>query len=1465
MAALMELRSWIYDTFLPVVMVSGTSAAENICLCRNGLSLVDILRPYGHVTQLNVTMRVGEVSAKVPELKLRFHNASCISQPKPEVYEEYLHEVLSASAHKHHAHMENHAGIVPGQSSISGTHYNQVTPWYAEYKAEFLRMLAFGEHEMLDHPVASIWAIPADVNDPVSHLEALMQKSVLPPLMQAAPLGSEVMFPSQDREFPKHVVLLLDVAGSMDEIKSADNLAAVRKVFGEAHCSLLYINSATGERSARGASPDFFQGFQRNCIAGGGAGEPDARVTPPPTGLGACLSVADLESVSSFVRDFVSRTLMPRLEERLYRLNASITVARRGIRNRFTRLWRGAADDVVVDKPYMWHSIESQMRQLADLAFLMHQYEFAASIYRLAAQDYLSANNARWYGGAEEMIGLCCIMEPSEGQDPVKYFTRAYESYARIVGSRTARALATRSVMTSAAYQHASGRHLSCSLMLMRSHFEEENARAALLLEQAAYQLLFPKTPSIRKYAFRMVLAGLRFHSCAQKRLSLHAYRQVLGMYHGKGWRSIEEHLNDILGKQCREAGDGVHALDHFMSLLDSSHRPAATQQHYLSQFLDVVKLVQLKHDGSQALAGLCLPLINTSEINVLFSDHTCYGNEASYLTPTSTWTQLEACVSNWLDAPKQQTQDNEEFNLAVAGEEVAVEVEFKNPLLTRLHVSGVRLVCEFTPAEGGSPGPSGPTALDASPADAQQSQAQDPLIDPLSHTLRSPGGSEAPHPLAVAGPVRPKHEHLTIIDGHFVLHPGEVLVEQLRVKPLVAGWLRITGVHWILNEAVEGHIEFDVLGRKRKDPKGTRPGQRKHYPPQRRLLFKVLPAMPRMEASCQALPTTMYAGEIGRAVLNVRNCGSLPLRGLQLVLSHADVCCPSSSANMSKGLVDTLTEASDTVSLSRLPNAAINKETGDSTSLQLYRLQWVPDQEQVLQPGESLQWPLWLHPRTVGLWEMHLLLSCEPTGATSNMRYRTTRVTFQMQVLPLLTARAHLAHSVSDLHSEIIKLDLQHTEKESDDDIQVTQVTAISAGKDMGWRLSPPAPPSLAPTSSTVSPTNSSPSPLEHHTLSPSIPVLRPGKGHSMFLELLPPSRRPSRSIAQRAAEAAALALTQEKLEELAEVEATTPYPSNRVSAIVRHESNLSRMGSSRVGSFQSSVLDSSTDDEEGGAPPPPPPTLTAGQLNFFSPGVLHHFYSTWQRQLMVKVLHGGKPAELAANKSVKLEVDLIIVWRVTAPNKQDRLGLLRLKDLTSTSQLPLLKPIRMAIQSSPAANQVVVTRQLQLHSGSSTPSPVTHMKHDFRGGMCVMPLALLLRNCSSSNAVLNVEASNESSSQFDSQHSWLMSRQIVNPDLSGSPSSPSHKGLMRASTSVVTVQAGLSPCSEFVWCGRTSVAVDLLEAGDVVEVPLQVVLFRPGLYAITGCQVRSSFGAVGVTDVQHVEPFMLNIEAMS
>ena len=54
---------------------------------------------------------------------------------------------------------------------------------------------------------------------------------------------------------------------------------------------------------------------------------------------------------------------------------------------------------------------------------------------------------------------------------------------------------------------------------------QEENLRAGLLLEQAAHCLLLQSPPHVRKFAFHLVLAGLRYDMCAQKGLAQRAYK----------------------------------------------------------------------------------------------------------------------------------------------------------------------------------------------------------------------------------------------------------------------------------------------------------------------------------------------------------------------------------------------------------------------------------------------------------------------------------------------------------------------------------------------------------------------------------------------------------------------------------------------------------------------------------------------------------------------------------------------------------------------------------------------------------------------------------------------------------------------------------------------------------------------------------------------------------------------------
>ena len=60
-------------------------------------------------------------------------------------------------------------------------------------------------------------------------------------------------------------------------------------------------------------------------------------------------------------------------------------------------------------------------------------------------------------------------------------------------------------------------------------------------------------------------------------------------MYKGHKWAFIEEHIHDVLGKQCRDTGDFDAALQHFSAMLDCPHSPPYWQSHYLKQFMETI------------------------------------------------------------------------------------------------------------------------------------------------------------------------------------------------------------------------------------------------------------------------------------------------------------------------------------------------------------------------------------------------------------------------------------------------------------------------------------------------------------------------------------------------------------------------------------------------------------------------------------------------------------------------------------------------------------------------------------------------------------------------------------------------------------------------------------------------------------------------------------------------------------
>jgi hypothetical protein len=99
---------------------------------------------------------------------------------------------------------------------------SDATPWYTRYRQEMMRSLRHQEHEMFDHPVATVLVVSSSNEDPVRCFEELSSEHHLPaPFQKAFQIACyetvSIPFPRQgqyDPSIPKFYILLHDMCAN---------------------------------------------------------------------------------------------------------------------------------------------------------------------------------------------------------------------------------------------------------------------------------------------------------------------------------------------------------------------------------------------------------------------------------------------------------------------------------------------------------------------------------------------------------------------------------------------------------------------------------------------------------------------------------------------------------------------------------------------------------------------------------------------------------------------------------------------------------------------------------------------------------------------------------------------------------------------------------------------------------------------------------------------------------------------------------------------------------------------------------------------------------------------------------------------------------------------------------------------------------------------------------------------------
>jgi len=550
----------------------------------------------------------------------------------------------------------------------SNTAFNTLTtnPTKTPYLKRFRHTLDYAtngmSHEMLTNP--SVVILVASTSD-YSYVNCLAELANVHHLPR--PYHDGRYDPNGIR---REFLLLHDVQSGPKDFNESAALVTMRERFGVGCCSILKINSLVPRNVAisdgvqnvgedvewenNGLKSPFVKDVLSSDYTTALSGDVDVTIR------GACLSPSDKRAIRRYVANMVATGLIPAVERRIAHLNATVTNAKKGVKNVIKSFWRkpkdnnilvnvsgyndgennqasggdvgdqggGAASSAALSSSsnnnvkYRYDSIESQTRLLADTLFLMRDYEAALSSYRLVKDDYKHDKAHLHYASVQEMMVFCMYCLDPSGRDgryahdvhhsietSLYSYTRASdeekESDASSGITRPGKApyatrLATRLCLAiSASRSLCEGKHMEIADLLASASSHETPLGAAILLEQSSAQ--YYRAGMLRKYAFHMLMAGHMFRSASQERHAFRCFAASLYVYHGERWGELRSHLRSALAAQLYGMGRYALSMQFYAKLIGmlGGRVSVRSQQKFLNHIVNICK----EHPSSALVA----------------------------------------------------------------------------------------------------------------------------------------------------------------------------------------------------------------------------------------------------------------------------------------------------------------------------------------------------------------------------------------------------------------------------------------------------------------------------------------------------------------------------------------------------------------------------------------------------------------------------------------------------------------------------------------------------------------------------------------------------------------------------------------------------------------------------------------------------------------------------------------------
>uniref|UniRef100_A0A8C6Y483 Trafficking protein particle complex subunit 8 n=1 Tax=Naja naja TaxID=35670 RepID=A0A8C6Y483_NAJNA len=248
-----SVQEFLQDSFVPLVAALCSEEAERITR-KNNLGFCELVKPFCRLTS-EVHMRDPNNQLHIiKNLKIAVNNI--ITQPpQPGAIRKILNDVVTVS--------QPAEGLLANVITAGDYDLNisATTPWFEAYRESFLQSMPASDHEFLNHYVACMLVVSSSESEPVEQFLKLSQEQ------HRIQHSNEYSYPKWFiPNTLKYYVLLHDV--SIGEEQRADSVyEEMKQRYGTQGCYLLKINSRVSNRGTDEQIPDpWSQYLQKNII-----------------------------------------------------------------------------------------------------------------------------------------------------------------------------------------------------------------------------------------------------------------------------------------------------------------------------------------------------------------------------------------------------------------------------------------------------------------------------------------------------------------------------------------------------------------------------------------------------------------------------------------------------------------------------------------------------------------------------------------------------------------------------------------------------------------------------------------------------------------------------------------------------------------------------------------------------------------------------------------------------------------------------------------------------------------------------------------------------------------------------------------------------------------------------------------------------------------------------------------------